>query len=86
MQRVIRVLCLSFVVAVTADAILFTLFDPLELGLLGRLLGISRMAFYAISLIAFWLLAAGLSAFICFLQRPTKRRDGSPRPVESSTP
>lgn len=86
MQRVIWILCLSFVVAVTADTILFALVDPLELRLLGRLLGASRMAFYAISLVALWLLVAALSAFVCFLHRPTERRDACPHPVEPSTP
>lgn len=86
MQRVIWIVCLSFIVAVTADAIFFELIDPLVLRMLGRLLGVSRMAFYGVSLVALWLLVAGLCALVCFLHRKTERGDSFSYPAESSTP
>ena len=70
MQRAIWVMWPSFIVGGIAEGIFFTLFDPMELNLLGQPLGLSRTAVYTLGFFAFWLLAAASSAFTCFLQRP----------------
>jgi len=81
MRRMIWVVCLSFVVALGADTILFALIDPVELKLLSRLLGVSRMVSYMFALVVLWLLVGGLSAWVCYLRRPTAQGAGSPSPV-----
>ncbi|MBI2293344.1 MAG: hypothetical protein HYU73_24055 [Betaproteobacteria bacterium] len=70
MQRMIWVLWPSFIVGGIAEAVFFTLFDPMDLHLFGEPLNLSRTAIYTIGFFAFWLFAAGSSAFTCFLQRP----------------
>ena len=70
MQRLIWVLWPSFIVGGIAEAVFFTLFDPLDLHLFGEPLNLSRTAIYTIGFFAFWLFAAGSSALTCFLQRP----------------
>ena len=70
MQRAIWVLWPSFIVGGIAEGIFFTLFDPMDLHLFGEPLALGRTAVYTIGFFAFWLLAAGSSAFTCFLQRP----------------
>ena len=75
MQRVIWIVCLSFVVAVTADIILIALIDTLDMRLVCRLIGFSHKAFLGVSLVALWLLVAALAAFVCFLHRKTERGD-----------
>lgn len=70
MQRAIWVLWPSFILGGAAEAVFFTLFDPMELHLFGEPLELSRSAIYTIGFFAFWLLAAGSSALTCFLQRP----------------
>jgi hypothetical protein len=70
MQRMIWVLWPSFIVGGIAEAVFFTLFDPMDLHLFGEPLGLGRTAIYTIGFFAFWLFAAGSSAFTCFLQRP----------------
>jgi len=70
MQRMIWVLWPSFIVGGIAEAVFFTLFDPMDLRLFGEPLGFGRTAIYTIGFFAFWLFAAGSSALTCFLQRP----------------
>ena len=70
MQRMIWILWPSFIVGGIAEAVFFTLFDPVDLHLFDEPLGLSRTAIYTIGFFAFWLFAAGSSAFTCFLQRP----------------
>ena len=70
MQRAIWVLWPSLIVGGIAEAVFFTLFDPTSLHLFGEPLALSRTATYTIGFFGFWALAAGSSAFTCFLQRP----------------
>ncbi len=70
MQRAIWVLWPSFIVGGLAEAAFFTLFDPLNLQLVGEPVNLSRTAVYTLGFFAFWMLAAASSAFTCFLQRP----------------
>jgi hypothetical protein len=68
-KRAIWILWPSFIVAGLAEVVFFTIFDPIELHLVGHLLGVSRIAAYTLGFILFWLFAAASSAFTCFLQR-----------------
>jgi len=69
MKRAIWILWPSFIVAGVAEVVFFTLFDPIELHLVGNLLGVSRIGAYTLGFILFWIFAAASSAFTCFLQR-----------------
>lgn len=69
MKRAIWILWPSFIVAGIAEVVFFTIFDPIELHLVGNLLGVSRIAAYTLGFLLFWIFAAASSAFTCFLQR-----------------
>jgi hypothetical protein len=68
-KRLIYILWPSFIVAGIAEAVFFTLFDPMDLRLFDRDLGLSRMAVYSLGFFAFWAFAAASSALTCFFQR-----------------
>ena len=68
-RGLIAVLWPSFVVAGIAEAVFFTLFDPVELHLFGNPVAMSPLAAYTVGFFAFWVFAAASSAFTCFLQR-----------------
>lgn len=69
MQRAISILWPSFIVAGVAEAVFFTVFDPMELTIFGHPAGLSRIAVYSLGFFLFWAFAASASAFTCFLQR-----------------
>jgi hypothetical protein len=69
MKRAIWILWPSFLVGGVAEAIFFTLFDPMELHLLGQHVDVSRTAVYTLGFFVFWAFAAASSALTCFLQR-----------------
>ncbi|MBM3359455.1 MAG: hypothetical protein FJY54_17230 [Betaproteobacteria bacterium] len=69
MRRAIWILWPSFIVAGIAETAFFTLFDPMELTVLGQPAGLSRIAVYSLGFFVFWGFAAASSAFTCFLQR-----------------
>jgi len=80
-RRLIYILWPSFIVAGIAEAVFFTLFDPMDLRLFDRDLGLSRLAVYSLGFFAFWAFAAGSSALTCFFQRSAEelnRRRGDP--------
>ncbi|HTQ74189.1 MAG TPA: hypothetical protein VMI74_07870 [Burkholderiales bacterium] len=62
MQKAIRILWPSFLVAAAAEMIFFALFDPGELSLFGQPLELSRTAVYSIGFFLFWAFAAASSA------------------------
>jgi hypothetical protein len=70
MQRAIWVLWPSFIVGGIAEAVFFTLCDPMDLHLFGEPLATSRTAIYTLGFFTFWLFAATSSSLTCFLQRP----------------
>ena len=70
MQRAIWVLWPSFIVGGIAEAVFFTLFDPMDIHLFGEAVELSRTAIYTLGFFGFWAMAAGSSAFTCFLQKP----------------
>jgi hypothetical protein len=65
----------SFLVGGVAEAIFFTLFDPMDLHLFGNPLELSRTAVYTLGFFLFWSFAASSSALTCFLQRDTAATD-----------
>ncbi|MFN7085714.1 MAG: hypothetical protein ACK4N4_03695 [Burkholderiales bacterium] len=69
MKRLIWILWPSFVVGGIAEAVFFTLFDPMDLFILGEPMELSRTAVYSLGFFLFWAFAAASSAFTCFLQR-----------------
>lgn len=90
MQKAIWVLWPSFLVGGAAEAVFFTLFDPVDLHLFGEPASLGRMAIYTGGFFAFWAIAAASSAFTCFLQRtseevnrcplvPLERPEGCPK-------
>lgn len=80
MQRLIRILWPSFVVAGMAEAVFFTLIDPQELYLFGEPVSFSRIATYSIGFFAFWALCATSSMFTCFVQRSSGEINKCPLP------
>ena len=69
MKKAIWILWPSFVVAGIAEITFFTLFDPIELHIVGALFGVGRLGAYTVGFMLFWMFAAASSAFTCFLQR-----------------
>lgn len=62
-----QVLWPSFMVAVVAEGLFFSLIDPLEIGLVSRHLGDSREAAYTIGFFVFWALLAAASTLTWML-------------------
>lgn len=69
MKRAMWILWPSFLVGGVAEAVFFTLFDPMDLHMFGHAVELSRTAVYTLGFFVFWLLAAASSALTCFLQR-----------------
>src|SRR6266567_3359811 len=59
----------AFLVAGVAEAIFFTLFDPIELHLFGAPIELSREAAYTVGFFAFWALAMASSVLTVLLGR-----------------
>lgn len=68
-RRLINILWPSFLVAVAAEGVFFSLVDPAELSVFGEPPAIGRMGVYTVGFFGFWLLAAASSALTCFFQR-----------------
>ncbi len=93
MKRLIWILWPSFIVGGIAEAVFFTLFDPMDL-VPGGTQEVSRITVYSLGFFLFWAFAAASSAFTCFLQRsavdinrlcplePTGRPIGCPKREE----
>ena len=71
MQRLMRVLWPAFLVAVAAEGVFFTVFDPFDLHFFGAPLDMSRAAIYTIGFFGFWGLGVAASALTVFLERST---------------
>jgi hypothetical protein len=52
--------------------VFFTLFDPLDLHVLGQPMELSRTAIYTLGFFVFWAFAAASSALTCYLHRGAK--------------
>ncbi|HWI15344.1 MAG TPA: hypothetical protein VNT02_13865 [Burkholderiales bacterium] len=91
MKHAIWILWPSFVIGGVAEALFFTLFDPMDLHVFGEPVALSRTAAYTIGFFLFWAFAGASSAFTCWLQRssvdinrlcplePTQRPVGCPK-------
>ena len=80
MQKAIWILWPSFIVGGAAEAVFFTLFDPMELHLFGEPVELGRLAIYSGGFFAFWAFAAASSFFTCFLQRTAAEINQCPLP------
>lgn len=69
MKLAILVLWPSFVVGAAANAMFFSLFDPIELHAYWAILPTTRIGTYTLGFFAFWALGACSSALTCYLQR-----------------
>lgn len=69
MKHAIWILWPSFIVGGIAEALFFTLVDPMDLHVFGEPVALSRTAAYTVGFFGFWGLAAASSGFTCFLQR-----------------
>lgn len=69
-RRFIHILWPSFLVAIVAEGVFFTLVDPAELNVFGEPPAIGRMGVYTVGFFGFWLVTAASSALTCFFQRP----------------
>jgi hypothetical protein len=88
----------SFLVGGVAEAIFFTLFDPMDLQVFGNPVDWSRTAIYTLGFFLFWFFAAAASALTCFLQRsaedinrlcplaPSDRPAGCPKTMPTESP
>ena len=81
MKHMIWILWPSFVVGGIAETIFFTLLDPQDLQIFGVQHELSRVAVYSIGFFLFWLMAAGSSAFTCFIQRRADAPNRCPLPA-----
>ena len=68
-RTLIVILWPSFIVAGIAEGLFFTVFDPMDLTVLGSVAIWSRTAVYSVGFFAFWAVTAASSAFTCFLQK-----------------
>lgn len=69
MLKWIQVLWPSFLVAMVAEAVFFTVIDPQELYLFGQSVHFGPLATYSIGFLGFWLVCAASSLSTIFLQR-----------------
>ena len=77
-KRLIYILWPAFIVAGIAEAVFFTLFDPMDLRLFDREIVLSRTAVYSIGFFAFWAFAGASSALTCFFQRSSAELNHPP--------
>ena len=69
MRRAIWIAWPAFVVGALANALFYTIFDPLEMHTYWDVVPANRTAAYTLGFFAFWAIGAASSAFTCFLQR-----------------
>lgn len=69
MRCLMWVLWPSFLVAIPASGVYFSLFDPVDLDLLGLHVAADRGSAYTVGFLAFWLLGAASSALTLFVAR-----------------
>jgi hypothetical protein len=69
MRSLMWILWPSFLVAVAASGVYFSLFDPVDLDILGMHVSANRIAAYTMGFFAFWLLGAASSVLTLVLAR-----------------
>ena len=67
MRRAIAILWSSFLVAVAAEGLFFSIFDPHDLVFSGVPIELSRPAIYTLGFFSFWIGCALSSALTCYL-------------------
>jgi hypothetical protein len=72
MRTLMWILWPSFLVAVPATGIYFSLFDPVDLDVFGVHVSANRIAAYTIGFLAFWMLAAFSSLMTLLLAREVR--------------
>ena len=73
-QQVIAVLWPSFLTAVVATGVLYSLFNPTELALLVGYADFSPLGGYTLGFFFFWLIAAVASGLTVYFARPCNRK------------
>jgi hypothetical protein len=73
MRRLMWILWPSFLVAIPASGVYFSLLDPVDLDLLGLHIAANNGVAYSIGFCAFWLLGAASSAMTVLLCRPAEQ-------------
>jgi hypothetical protein len=74
LQRAMRILWPSFLVAAVAEMVFFAFFDPREFFLFGQPLELSRTAIYSIGFFFFWGFAAVSSGISLYLEQGSEAR------------
>jgi len=72
MRSLMWILWPSFLVAVPASGIYFSLFDPVDLDILGVHVNANRIAAYTMGFFAFWMLGAISSVMTLLLSRDAR--------------
>jgi hypothetical protein len=70
-KRLMWIIWPAFLVAGLAEAVFFTVFDPIDLHFFGAPLEISREAIYTMGFLGFWGLGIASSALTMFLEGST---------------
>jgi hypothetical protein len=83
MQRLMWILWPSFVIAIPAVGLAFTVFDPADMHLFGESPELGRMGAYTLGFFFFWALGAGSSAMTCLLQRSPYEVNRCPLPGDA---
>jgi len=71
-RRLMWMIWPAFLVAGFAEAVFFTVFDPIDLYFFGAPLETSREAIYTVGFFGFWTLGIASSALTVFLERSSR--------------
>ena len=72
MKRAIWILWPSFLVGGAAETVFFTLFDPMDMHVLGHPMDWSRTAVYTLGFFVLWAICAAASTMSCFMQATSR--------------
>lgn len=86
LQRLITIFWPSFLIAGVADALFFTVFDPLQFLYQDEPVFGSRLAAYTVGFFLFWLVGIGSSALTCYFQRGADEINRCPLPSSQRPP
>lgn len=74
-RKIMVVLWPSFLVAIVAEGLFFSMFDPHDMTLFGGHADVTRLAVYSIGFFFFWLFCALASLLTCYLAGVPEDRD-----------
>ncbi|MEN8176080.1 MAG: hypothetical protein ABFS23_09970 [Pseudomonadota bacterium] len=69
-QRIVAILWPSFLTAIPATGLFFSLFDPVELGEIAGFGEITRLGGYTLGFFSFWIVTAVSGAISVYFARP----------------